>query len=86
MRNLRTVSHQVGKVAADITAVCWDASKDEVLITCGPSSPNHKIELLRLGQDLTRHDYDPAFPLYVAVSLGCHVGTTCVLKLLLTLA
>lgn len=63
MRNLRTVVHKVGKVAADITAIGWDASKDEVLVTCGPSNPHHKIELLRLVQDVDRNDYDPALPL-----------------------
>lgn len=63
MRNLRNISHRVGKAAADITATCWDASKDEVLVTCGPSTPDQKIELLRVVEDTIR--LDPALPLLV---------------------
>ncbi|CAN8103769.1 unnamed protein product [Discula destructiva] len=61
MRNLRTISHRVGKAAAHISATCWDASKDEVLIACGPSTENQRIELLRVVQDQSRHN--PALPL-----------------------
>lgn len=61
MRNLRTIGHKVGKAASDITATCWDASRDEVLVACGPSTPDQKIELLRVDEDLSRRD--PAFPL-----------------------
>ncbi|ROW12951.1 hypothetical protein VPNG_04655 [Cytospora leucostoma] len=61
MRNLRNICHKVGKAAADITATCWDASKDEVLVTCGPAAPDHKIELLRVVEDVSR--LDPALPL-----------------------
>lgn len=56
MRNLRNICHKIGKAAEDITSVCWDASKDEVLVTCGPSALHHKIELLRVVQDTSRHD------------------------------
>lgn len=61
MRNLCTIDHRVGKAAADISATCWDASKDNVLIACGPSAQDHKIELLRVVQDQSRQD--PALPL-----------------------
>lgn len=61
MRNLRNICHKVGKAPSDITATCWDPSKDELLITCGPSDPDQKIELLRVVDDVTRHD--PALPL-----------------------
>lgn len=87
MRNLRTVGHKVAKAAADITAVCWDASRDEVLVTCGPSNPHHKIELLRLVQDINRHDHDPALPLYVVFTIGTRspiVEQICVSSLHLT--
>lgn len=87
MRNLRTVGHRVGKAEADITAVCWDASRDEVLVTCGPFSPHHKIELLRLVQDISRPDYDPALPLYVVFTIDARspiLEQICVSPLLLT--
>lgn len=61
MRNLRNICHKVGKTPSDITATCWDPSKDEVLVTCGPSGPDQKIELLRVVDDVTRQD--PALPL-----------------------
>lgn len=61
MRNLRNIAHKVGKASSDITATCWDASKDEVLIACGPSTRDQKIELLRVDEDLSCHD--PALPL-----------------------
>jgi hypothetical protein len=61
MRNLRNICHKVGKAPSDITATCWDPSKDEVLITCGPTAPDHRIELLRVVDDVSRQD--PAFPL-----------------------
>lgn len=61
MRNLRNLSQRVGKATADITAACWDASKDDVLVTCGPSTPHQKIELLRVVEDSNRQD--PALPL-----------------------
>ncbi|ROW06399.1 hypothetical protein VMCG_04353 [Cytospora schulzeri] len=61
MRNLRNICHKVGKAASDITATCWDPSKDEVLVTCGPTAPDQKIELLRVVEDVSR--LDPAFPL-----------------------
>lgn len=61
MRNLRTIGYKVGKAASAITATCWDASRDEVLVACGPSALDQKIELLRVDEDLSRHD--PALPL-----------------------
>ncbi|KUI73790.1 Elongator complex protein 1 [Cytospora mali] len=61
MRNLRNICHRVGKAASDITATCWDASKDEVLVTCGPAAPDQKIELLRVVEDVSH--LDPALPL-----------------------
>lgn len=61
MRNLRNTGHKAGEAPADITATCWDASKDEVLVACGPSAPSQKIELLRVVEDLDQHD--PAHPL-----------------------
>ncbi|KAF3765858.1 IkappaB kinase complex, IKAP component [Cryphonectria parasitica EP155] len=53
MRNLRNVGYKVSKAAADISAICWDASKDETLITCGPAAPDQKIELFRVAEDVT---------------------------------
>ncbi|KUI57695.1 Elongator complex protein 1 [Cytospora mali] len=61
MRNLRNICHKVGKAVSDITATCWDASKDEVLVTCGPAAPDQKVELLRVVEDVSR--LDPALPL-----------------------
>ena len=61
MRNLRNICHRVGKAASDVTATCWDASKDEVIVACGPAAPDQKIELLRVIEDVSR--LDPAFPL-----------------------
>lgn len=61
MRNIRNICHQAGKAAADITATCWDASKDEVLVACGPAAPDQIIELLRVVEDVSRRD--PALPL-----------------------
>lgn len=61
MRNLRNICHKVGKAPSDISATCWDPSKDEVLVTCGPTAPDHKIELLRVVDDASHQD--PAFPL-----------------------
>ncbi|KAJ0124928.1 hypothetical protein J7T55_006271 [Diaporthe amygdali] len=61
MRNLRNICHKVGKAPSDITATCWDPSKDELLVTCGPSDPDQKIELLRAIDDATHQD--PALPI-----------------------
>lgn len=61
MRNLRNISHKVGKAASEISATCWDASRDEILIACGPSAQDQKIELLRVDEDLGRSD--PGLPL-----------------------
>lgn len=61
MRNLRNISHKLGKAASNITATCWDASRDEVLLACGPSALDHKIELLRVVEDVGRQD--PSLPL-----------------------
>ncbi|KAI3394287.1 hypothetical protein diail_2934 [Diaporthe ilicicola] len=61
MRNLRNICHEVGKAPSDITATCWDPSKDEILLSCGPSALDHKIELLRVVDDANR--LDPALPL-----------------------
>lgn len=56
MRNLRNISHKIGETAFEITSVCWDAGKDEVLVTCGPSKHDAKIELLRVVEDAGLHD------------------------------
>lgn len=56
MRNLRIVGHRIGKAAANISATCWDASKDDVLVACGPSAEQPKIELFRVIQDQSRLD------------------------------
>lgn len=61
MRNLRSIGHKVGKAASSITATCWDASRDELMVTCGPSAPDHKIQLLRVVEDDSR--LDPSLPL-----------------------
>lgn len=48
MRNLRNIRHGVVTAPFDISATCWDASKDEVLIACGPIQNDARIELWRV--------------------------------------
>lgn len=48
MRNLRNIRHSVVKAPSDITTTCWDAGKDEVLLACGPTESDARIELLRV--------------------------------------
>ncbi|KAK5661443.1 hypothetical protein OQA88_11344 [Cercophora sp. LCS_1] len=54
MRNLRNVSRGVFRAppsASAITASCWDAARDEVLITSGPTADDARIVLFRLSRD-----------------------------------
>ncbi|KAJ9141969.1 Elongator complex protein 1 [Pleurostoma richardsiae] len=50
MRNLRTIRYDAAVAQADITATCWDAGKDEVLATFGPTEHDSRIELARVVQ------------------------------------
>ncbi|KAH8888257.1 RNA polymerase II elongator-like protein [Thozetella sp. PMI_491] len=52
MRNLRCVRHRQSRADAEITAACWDAANDEVLVTHGPTEQNPRIELVRIGDDV----------------------------------
>ncbi|KAL2138685.1 hypothetical protein VTI28DRAFT_6379 [Corynascus sepedonium] len=61
MRNLRNIAHGVFRVpdpssapAAPISASCWDVSRDQVIIACGPQPGDSRIELLRVAKD-ARH-------------------------------
>lgn len=51
MRNLRNIRHSVVRAPSDITATCWDAGKDEVLVACGPTEYDARIELLRVVEN-----------------------------------
>ncbi|KAK0704943.1 IKI3 family-domain-containing protein [Lasiosphaeris hirsuta] len=54
MRNLRNIGHSVFRAppsASAITASCWDAAKDEVLVAYGPTTDDARIELVRLSAD-----------------------------------
>ncbi|KAK0639265.1 IKI3 family-domain-containing protein [Cercophora newfieldiana] len=54
MRNLRNIGHsgfQAPPSASAITATCWDAARDEVLIAYGPTADEPRIELVRLSKD-----------------------------------
>ncbi|SPQ27367.1 09da9fb3-19e6-4348-805c-5fd7668165e4 [Thermothielavioides terrestris] len=57
MRNLRNIGHGVFRVpdsvpgsASAITAACWDAARDELIVACGPAVGDPRIELLRLAK------------------------------------
>lgn len=62
MKNLHNLRHDVWRGTEEvqdvdtwpcraITAVCWDAAKNEVLATIGPHNEAGKIELVRLSSD-----------------------------------
>ncbi len=51
MRNLRSIRHRVSRTDADVTALCWDAGRDEVLLTHGPTEDKPRIELFRIVED-----------------------------------
>lgn len=52
MRNLRNIRYSICETESDITALCWDASTDEVLVTYGPSEGSHsQISLVRIADD-----------------------------------
>lgn len=64
MKNLRNIRHDVWTglgepldsdttLSRDITAVCWDAARNEVLATIGPHNETGKIELVRLSTENT---------------------------------
>lgn len=58
MRNLRNVRHETWRdeepqdpdtlSSRDITSICWDAARNEVLATIGPCDEAGQIELVRL--------------------------------------
>ncbi len=68
MRNLRNIGHGVCRVpgaspspdpsdpssapALSVSATCWDVSRDEVIVACGPAPDNARIELLRLAKNI----------------------------------
>lgn len=48
MRNLRNV--RFGRWRhSDITSVCWDPEKDDILCTVGPTEKSSNIELVRIS-------------------------------------
>jgi hypothetical protein len=49
MRNLRRIRQEGFSAGAEITASCWDAGTDEVLITHGPTESKSEIELVRVS-------------------------------------
>ncbi|KAK4455031.1 IKI3 family-domain-containing protein [Podospora aff. communis PSN243] len=54
MRNLRNIGHsgfQAPPSVSAITATCWDAARDEILVAYGPTSDSPRIELVRLSKD-----------------------------------
>ncbi|KAK3293460.1 IKI3 family-domain-containing protein [Chaetomium fimeti] len=60
MRNLRNIGHGVFRIpdsssatALPISASCWDVARDEVIIACGPTPGDARIELLRVA----KHDH-----------------------------
>ncbi|KAL2136655.1 hypothetical protein VTI74DRAFT_2387 [Chaetomium olivicolor] len=64
MRNLRNIGHGVFRVpdhssasASAVSASCWDAARDEVIVACGPTAADPRIELLRLVKHA--HDATP---------------------------
>ncbi|KAH6622813.1 IKI3 family-domain-containing protein [Chaetomium tenue] len=65
MRNLRNIGHGVFRVpdsssatALPISASCWDVSRDEVIVACGPTPGDARIELLRIAKHA--HHISPA--------------------------
>ncbi|KAK0706398.1 IKI3 family-domain-containing protein [Lasiosphaeria miniovina] len=51
MRNLRNIGHGVFRAPSAISASCWDAARDEILVTYGPTADAASIELVRLSRD-----------------------------------
>lgn len=54
MRNLRNIAHGVFRdpdscSAPAISASCWDAASNEVIVARGPTADDARIELLRLA-------------------------------------
>ncbi len=65
MRNLRNIGHGVFRVpspssasADPVSASCWDAARDEVIVACGPAPGDARIELLRLAKHI--HHLSPS--------------------------
>jgi elongator complex protein 1 len=50
MRNLKNIRHQVCRTPCDISAVCWDAANDDVLVVHGPTKDDAKISLVRVAE------------------------------------
>jgi hypothetical protein len=48
MRNLRKIRHAGFSAESQVTAICWDANIDEVLIASGPTYLKAEIELRRI--------------------------------------
>ncbi|KAK3315356.1 IKI3 family-domain-containing protein [Apodospora peruviana] len=58
MRNLRNIGQSVfATPTSAITASCWDAARDEVLVTYGPTADEARIELVRLSKDGSKPSY-----------------------------
>lgn len=48
MRNLRNIRHDVCTTDLGVTATCWDAGTDEVLVTFGPTEADSNITLAKV--------------------------------------
>ncbi|KAL8334655.1 hypothetical protein RB598_009083 [Gaeumannomyces tritici] len=48
MRNLRNIRYDLSRAESDISAACWDAGADEVLVTFGPTEAEARITLARI--------------------------------------
>jgi elongator complex protein 1 len=48
MRNLRNIHYNLWKDRSEISSVCWDPAKDEILCTVGPIEEG--IELVRVSK------------------------------------
>ena len=50
MRNLRNIRFTLWKPPKIVTASCWDASNDDVVLASGPSTESSEIELFRISE------------------------------------
>ncbi|EHA55569.1 elongator complex protein 1 [Pyricularia oryzae 70-15] len=51
MRNLRNIRYDVCKTDVDVTATCWDAGSDDILVTFGPTEADPSITLARISDE-----------------------------------
>ncbi|RDA84950.1 hypothetical protein CP532_1738 [Ophiocordyceps camponoti-leonardi (nom. inval.)] len=51
LRNVRFVSHALGRSSSASVVACWDPDTDNVLSAIGPTAQHPKIELLRLSEE-----------------------------------